>query len=223
MTISIHAPREGGDISAPFILQMSPKFQSTPPARGATSCLAAARSVSLHFNPRPPRGGRHYGGIRHLYGGHFNPRPPRGGRLTEEAVWYTPDGFQSTPPARGATATRCSVSRCSTYFNPRPPREGGRLQRLVDQLPQLGISIHAPREGGDRIVALRLLLAVISIHAPREGGDQRWVQGVSGRNISIHAPREGGDEQAGIFGIMFDISIHAPREGGDQEALASVD
>jgi len=33
-------------------------FQSTPPARGAT-CPATRRCVPpVHFNPRPPRGGR---------------------------------------------------------------------------------------------------------------------------------------------------------------------
>ena len=33
------------------------------------------------------------------------------------------------------------------------------------------ISIHAPREGGDRPPCLKLLHIFISIHAPREGGD----------------------------------------------------
>ena len=33
------------------------------------------------------------------------------------------------------------------------------------------ISIHAPREGGDRVPVLPNIRAVISIHAPREGGD----------------------------------------------------
>ncbi len=127
-------------------------FQSTPPARGATSCLAAARSVSLHFNPRPPRGGRHYGGIRHLYGGHFNPRPPRGGRLTEEAVWYTPDGFQSTPPARGATMGLATTSMAGTLFQSTPPARGATVNgQLLVQIPF--ISIHAPREGGDGLCA----------------------------------------------------------------------
>ena len=58
-TISIHAPREGGDSSA-------------------NRC----RSCWIHFNPRPPRGGR------------LN-------------IMYTIVGvqiFQSTPPARGATS-----------------------------------------------------------------------------------------------------------------------
>ena len=35
--ISIHAPREGGDNSCSLMAVLSDTFQSTPPARGATS------------------------------------------------------------------------------------------------------------------------------------------------------------------------------------------
>ena len=56
-------------------------------------------------------------------------------------------GFQSTPPARGAT-----------------------LQLPVGQWC-VRISIHASREGGDFTMYLLLILQAISIHAPREGGD----------------------------------------------------
>ena len=61
--------------------------------------------------------------------------------------------FQSTPPARGAT----DVVQC--------------------RAPIPGISIHAPREGGDRKdkCPFRVLVG-ISIHAPREGGDSKDAQ-----------------------------------------------
>ena len=77
--------------------------------------------------------------------------------------------FQSTPPARGATNVLLVVAQ------------------------GLGISIHAPREGGDVSKIRRECGIVISIHAPREGGD--YVRGNQERTcyISIHAPREGGD------------------------------
>ena len=90
--------------------------------------------------------------------------------------------------------------------------------------PETGISIHAPREGGDVFFALcrpsrtsnfnprpprggathPLLPScpahTISIHAPREGGDTQWVAGViPPAQISIHAPREGGDHAVGLY------------------------
>ena len=60
-------------------------------------------------------------------------------------------------------------------------------------LTNLGISIHAPREGGDGMNMGKLLVACISIHAPREGGDIHIFEISIVPYISIHAPREGGD------------------------------
>ena len=147
------------------------EFQSTPPARGATtvSCPAACSCC------------------------HFNPRPPRGGRPQLAAVKPGGQSFQSTPPARGATGSMPIVISATSDFNPRPPR-GGRLQVLETapvgtvfqstppargatcrtrcMLPRLIISIHAPREGGDLLFEGNIFVpCVISIHAPREGGD----------------------------------------------------
>ena len=59
--------------------------------------------------------------------------------------------FQSTPLGRGATGI--------TYF-------GGR---------RFYVSIHAPREGGDRSAPPCRRARPVSIHAPREGGDQMMV------------------------------------------------
>ena len=57
------------------------KFQSTPPARGATWDKDINITYQEYFNPRPPRGGRQ--GKRKNNSNrtkNFNPRPPRGGR-----------------------------------------------------------------------------------------------------------------------------------------------
>ena len=104
---------------------------------------------------------------------------------------------------------------------------------------KVDISIHAPREGGDRRDFYPLLDRLDFNPRPPRGG-RRW-SGMYKPNaqkhfnprppargatevstfptwllyISIHAPREGGDQY--IFEHMFSasISIHAPREGGD--------
>ena len=104
--------------------------------------------VTTDFNPRPPRGGRlHCTKSELLRPVNFNPRPPRGGRPKGGRFVDGEKQFQSTPPARGATQGH-----------------GGRLV-------EIGISIHAPREGGDRCRRGLSPAGTISIHAPREGGD----------------------------------------------------
>ena len=132
--ISIHAPREGGDLASaiPFLLVFD-KFQSTPPARGATSSttlLTLLYMISIHA---PREGGDWSWRTYPPPCWHFNPRPPRGGRRR-----------------RGR-----SSSLWTRYFNPRPPR-GGRLSFRCSDDGVFSISIHAPREGGDLYAARQI-------------------------------------------------------------------
>ena len=57
----------------------------------------------------------------------------------------------------------------------------------------VGVSIHAPNEGSDRMAYVRLLVCAVSIHAPNEGSDN--CMDVNGMIllVSIHAPNEGSD------------------------------
>ena len=146
------------------------KFQSTPPARGATARTPAGSPRRLDFNPRPPRGGRPFCSISLTLSAHFNPRPPRVGR----PLRLDPsDGdnmlFQSTPPARGATmggngsARRVMISIhapreggdfvilaapfAPRYFNPRPPRGGRRRRRRVTRGTPCNFNPRPPRGG----------------------------------------------------------------------------
>ena len=102
--ISIHAPREGGD-SAPPPRPCGPWYFNPRPPRGGRQ-MGDWRMVSyVHFNPRPPRGGRRaVGAGRNWRPDYFNPRPPRGGRLHGLVYKLRLLAFQSTPPARGATS-----------------------------------------------------------------------------------------------------------------------
>ena len=81
---------------------------------------------------------------------YFNPRPPRGGRRCKSRKGREEQpGFQSTPPARGATAA-LGLAGTYAYISIHAPREGGDLPRPGDGTRNRPISIHAPREGGDR-------------------------------------------------------------------------
>ena len=126
--ISIHAPREGGDRLTRAACPGLWTFQSTPPARGGRPAGRMVEWFREHISIHAPReGGDGASGCRHWPGPmHFNPRPPRGGRRRCTAMIRCRPAFQSTPPARGATPLRTRSRRGTTNFNSRPPR-GGRL------------------------------------------------------------------------------------------------
>ena len=57
-TISIHAPREGGDVTGKSCPRQMAGFQSTPPARGATPGFFLGKiTPPPPLNPPPPGGG----------------------------------------------------------------------------------------------------------------------------------------------------------------------
>ena len=174
--ISIHAPREGGDkrrrsflVVCLYFNPRPPRggrlpdmggstppniFQSTPPARGATSVMVISTgrlvTISIHA---PREGGDSDWRYRGACTRYFNPRPPRGGRRIGPSRLNTIPSFQSTPPARGATAAVCDLYQNCGYFNPRPPR-GGRLYRCHDHPPQIYFNPRPPR--GGRLLQLPL-------------------------------------------------------------------
>ena len=85
-------------------------------------------------------------------------------------------------------------------------------------ISSVGISIHAPREGGDGAAAGDHRCHCISIHAHREGGDFFYLISRMHQSLDFNPrPPRGGR-------LIFDneiestdiISIHAPREGGDR-------
>ncbi len=148
LLVSIHAPRAGGDIyvwiETAYLASFNPrpprggrlqtgalrgegyKFQSTPPARGAT-------------RPRPDHLRRYAVSIH---------APRAGGDPTRTSGRRKRCGFQSTPPARGATAPTGLEISAVTPFQSTPPARGATLYRL--QLRGVfTVSIHAPRAGGD--------------------------------------------------------------------------
>ena len=166
-------------------------FQSTPPARGATSSMGMMAQKPV-----------------------FQATPPARGATPYYQLFVLSPVFQSTPPARGATACRFGLHYTRH------------------------ISIHAPREGGDNIIAPKPIKKKISIHAPREGGDHSLFNGMSwpsdfnprpprggrlpatadGASAAVFQstpPARGATLSQSFFVLEVNISIHAPREGGD--------
>ena len=124
--ISIHAPREGGDLMRKAISCVSYIFQSTPPARGATRDGRTSRpnrGISIHA---PREGGDGAADVPLVHRIPISIHAPR-------------EGGDLSPPA---------APRCLRWISIHAPREGGDMLRTSE--PRMAdISIHAPREGGD--------------------------------------------------------------------------
>ena len=125
VVISIHAPREGGDRLTVSCQLSSTRFQSTPPARGATTISTSTISGKA-FQSTPPA---------------------RGATATYNGLSDLPEISIHAPREGGDTDGRPD-RRHEPYFNPRPPR-GGRRPDGQAVMRHFAISIHAPREGGD--------------------------------------------------------------------------
>ena len=78
-----------------------------------------------------------------------------------------------------------------------------------------GISIHAPREGGDRVPAFGVADIRISIHAPREGGDWQSAETPDSINIFQSTPPARGATKIRFHTIQrdFDFNPRPPRGG----------
>ncbi len=146
--VSIHAPREGCDSAAQY------------------GCFRSY--VSIHA----PREGCDYAKSAYcLSGRKVSIHAPREGcDKTFRGAKQPYREFQFTHPGRGATPMLLLWSVCVSSFNSRTP--GGVRQERGQAFHQgYRVSIHAPREGCDNTLVVRLLRIVVSIHAPREGCD----------------------------------------------------
>ena len=146
--ISIHAPRTGSDVTNHRFGSPSSTFQSTLPARGATS-VSTLPSSSLIISIHAPRTGSDNSEAVQAGKEKISIHAPRTG--SDLVFWQGVPryiAFQSTLPARGATGCKFPSTNCYGYFNPRSPH--GERRRHGDlQARQNGISIHAPRTGSD--------------------------------------------------------------------------
>ena len=148
--ISIHAPREGSDCCrrrrSKLAFHFNPRsprgerlhqiqvftqgfgFQSTLPARGATSHCSSGQPSSTDFNPRSPRGER----LRRScclpwLQGHFNPRSPRGERRVQMRSHMRRWHISIHAPREGSDHPRSHGFCPEQDFNPRSPRGERRL------------------------------------------------------------------------------------------------
>ena len=214
----------------------------------------------LYFNPRSPHGERRARDFGHLDFDAISIHAPRTGSDLHQGFGDTAQHisihaprtgsdigahgrgfhavqFQSTLPARGATAGSSSFRRASLNFNPRSPHgerrarfacrprgsdfnprspHGERREKKTGWVPAETISIHAPRTGSDNQAP----------GAPRRNGDfnprsphgerqQSRQRPASRQQFQSTLPARGATAGSAGGGDSTPISIHAPRTGSD--------
>ena len=147
--------------------------------------------------------------------------------------------FQSTRPARGATAKRDRLPRHADRFQSTRPARGATIDAIrAASLPYI-ISIHAPREGRDILWGTKLTsTTTFQSTRPARGATRRLKcarrarryfnprapRGARPRNpgddyklsaFQSTRPARGATLNKEIFAQGTEISIHAPREGRD--------
>ena len=152
--ISIHTPREGSDsVSSLFVCAGNISIHT--PREGSDHVPIFAAPNVRYFNPHSPRGERPRKRPSVLAARHFNPHSPRGERLHTENGAYFDKSFQSTLPARGATAVGAVLAKQQPEFQSTLPARGATRCLSDAHEKAVRISIHTPREGSDPIVSVK--------------------------------------------------------------------
>ena len=218
-SISIHAPREGCDGSAPTGRPRPAPISIHAPREGCDSSWLLSRASFIpYFNPRTPRGVRLLGGVDHLM----------------------EDLISIHAPREGCDHRRRLRLRPQAAISIHAPREGcdGICEFLG--VAWRDISIHAPREGCDseRTILIFFCYLFQSTHPARGATIQSWLNGTmllfqsthpargatrcaiigcrALENFNPRTPRGVRLVAAGMSRDCAAISIHAPREGCDE-------
>ena len=183
------------------MLALTLPFQSTPPARGATTREKAKEALEAIFQSTPPaRGATSFFHI-----------------LTYERILISIHA-----PREGGDPDFTNSSH-SGQISIHAPREGGDAANDFQRGRQGLISIHAPREGGDKQGRPRLAQGRDFNPRPPRGGRRQGSNScfVNRSVISIHAPREGGDgEWDACRKILQEFQSTPPARGATAELIA---
>ena len=168
--ISIHASREGSDPLSPTGAKSWSVFQSTLPAREATSPSRRSYSTAAFQSTLPAREATTVQGSGSQRVSNFNPRFPRGKRRTVDKDSHIDHPFQSTLPAGEATK---SGNRDSDFARFQSTLPAGEATRGVAALIYLSWGFQSTLPAGEAtpFPAIMWIDSIISIHASRGGSD----------------------------------------------------
>ena len=217
--ISIHAPRTGSDHAVAVLVAVSADFNPRSPHGERRVNGKPKKRQEQHFNPRSPHGERRHAGAADHCRRHFNPRSPHGERpstrlssvsATADFNPRSPHGerragtksppcwtlFQSTLPARGATAVGITYKYDTLLFQSTLPARGATAG--VGQSSRRACDFNPRSPHGERHHRSGVSVGVVHFN-PRSPHGERPTPSIiapPAEDISIHAPRTGSDAAA---------------------------
>ena len=236
--ISIHVPREGHDTTTETRNSGGLIFQSTCPARGTTTSAIGCTVSQTHFNPRAPRGARHFRSSSDAERKEFQSTCPARGTTHPSKSFAQVSRISIHVPREGHDSHKRGQQRNGGYFNPRAPR-GARLNSPLNFALYGHFNPRAPRgarhpqhlhpqhlhrfqstcpaRGTTEYLSTVFLYNFISIHVPREGHDLLTIVVLpSLMAFQSTCPARGTTVGHTDSGRVQAISIHVPREGHDR-------
>ena len=168
----------------------------------------------------------------------FNPRSPHGERLDCQGKRVYRSQFQSTLPARGATAWTAGMLSWTRRISIHAPRTGSDCRGFSPGAAPPPFQSTLPARGATFVAVFRERGDLISIHAPRTGSDQsatrragagayfnprsphgerlyRYLMLAYIERFQSTLPARGATSYEFQFLAGQYISIHAPRTGSD--------
>ena len=235
--ISIHAPRTGSDKDANWLARLV-KISIHAPRTGSDLCRFPPTAPHSNFNPRSPHGERPSRcAVRHLRRGisihaprtgsddcgrrarrraaDFNPRSPHGERRRASSRLRRGLPFQSTLPARGATAPTCAEPRRDLSFQSTLPARGATWQKGFTEIPQLFQST-LPARGATRFRPVGSHQQYFNPRSPHGERPPKSLQRAACALFQSTLPARGATCLLWLSdNVCPAISIHAPRTGSD--------
>ena len=211
-------------------------FNSRTPG-GVRRRSRLTRSRSIRFNSRTPGGVRQKNNNNKVTGASFNSRTPGGVRLQADEIIYLRTLVSIHAPREGCDGSCRAWLQGLICFNSRTPGGVRHIQRQ-DNGSRGWFQFTHPGRGATKTFRVTLPRRVVSIHAPREGCDSAvWLRVSSSRVFQFTHPGRGATRSASRVasssssfnsrtpgGVRLDdllggadlvVSIHAPREGCD--------
>ena len=190
---------------------LSPAFQPTLPARGATraaSSRRAVRSISTHA----PRTGSDYAMYAsHSIWQHFNPRSPHGERPTSVESLAMNIIFQPTLPARGATTGFTVETHCPN-ISTHAPRTGSDITLVLSFRTQSAFQPTLPARGATITACKGASPVLFQPTLPARGATKRFH--AKGGKCQYFNPRSPHGERHVLFGNVlpthFDFNPRSP-------------